>query len=112
MDLYSIKDNFEFDPSCTLITEEQIAWLIAEAERLQGDYENACKTIAEMHMAAVGEITGPKRGVVEDVVDLRREKIDLESKLCGMRGLIEQAHKYIHFVKGWSTHGPASICTE
>ncbi len=37
------------------------------------DYASACKTIADMHAAAVGEVTGPRRGVVEDVEDLRVE---------------------------------------
>ena len=44
-----------------------------EVERLKTDYTGACQTIAEMHAAAVGEITGPKRGVVEDVIDLRQQ---------------------------------------
>jgi len=41
----------------------------AEVERYNEEYQSACTTIAEMHRAAVGEITGPKRGVVEDVYD-------------------------------------------
>ena len=40
---------------------------------LKEDYQGACKTIAEMHAAAVGEVTGPNRGVVEDVADLRSD---------------------------------------
>lgn len=43
----------------------------AEAARWKAEYERACQTIADMHAAAVGEVTGPKRGVVEDVADLR-----------------------------------------
>ena len=34
-------------------------------------YVSACGTVADMHAAAVGEIRGPDRGVVEDVTDLR-----------------------------------------
>lgn len=51
--------------------------------QLRRDYESACQTIAKMHEAAVGEVTGPKRGVIEDVEDLRllsekqKEQIDL-----------------------------------
>jgi len=41
------------------------------AEEWKADYEGACKTVAMMHAAAVGEVTGPTRGVVEDVADLR-----------------------------------------
>jgi hypothetical protein len=44
---------------------------IADARELKRSYENACKTIADMHAAAVGEARGPTRGVVEDVQDLR-----------------------------------------
>ena len=48
----------------------------AEAEALQQkeNYDRACQLVAAMHAAAVGEITGPKRGVVEDVADLRAER--------------------------------------
>lgn len=35
------------------------------------EYDFACQTIAAMHAAAVGEVRGPIRGVVEDVADLR-----------------------------------------
>lgn len=45
--------------------------LRAEVERLNADYLNACKLVADMHAAAMGEMRGPKRGVVEDVADLR-----------------------------------------
>ena len=62
--------------------QSEKAELQAEVERLKTDYEGACKTIAEMHAAAVGEIRGPSRGVVEDMADLYREKAELESKLC------------------------------
>lgn len=39
-------------------------------------YEGACVTIAQMHAAAVGEVTGPKRGVVEDVADVRAKMLE------------------------------------
>ncbi|AMW11640.1 hypothetical protein A4E84_20360 [Streptomyces qaidamensis] len=41
---------------------------LAEMRR---SYESACVTIAAMHEAAVGEVRGPIRGVVEDVADVR-----------------------------------------
>src|SRR5574343_1197292 len=47
--------------------------LRAEVERLKGDYHHACKLVADMHAAAVGEVTGPKAGVVEDVAAVRDE---------------------------------------
>jgi hypothetical protein len=46
-----------------------IASMRAQIDRIEADYERACQTIAEMHAAAVGEVRGPKRGVVEDVRD-------------------------------------------
>ena len=51
--------------------EKQIAELEYGLAEMRGNYEGACKTMAEMHAAAVGEVTGPNRGVVEDVADLR-----------------------------------------
>ena len=62
-----------------------IAALKAENERLKEDYERACKTVADMHAAAVGEIMGPKRGVVEDVADIRTELEQLR-KVVGCMG--------------------------
>lgn len=40
-------------------------------DEMEKSWGNACKTVAEMHAAAVGEITGPIRGVVENVADLK-----------------------------------------
>lgn len=62
-----------------------IAALKAENERLKEDYERACKTVADMHAAAVGEIMGPKRGVVEDVADIRTE-LEQYRKVVGCLG--------------------------
>ena len=45
----------------------------AEIERLREDYGRACKLVADMHAAAMGEITGPALGVVEDVAALRAD---------------------------------------
>lgn len=41
------------------------------AREVDADYNRACQTVALMHAAAVGEVRGPTRGVVEDVEDLR-----------------------------------------
>jgi chromosome segregation ATPase len=50
--------------------EARIANLMeAERDEAREDYREACATVAQMHAAAVGEVTGPKRGVVEDVAD-------------------------------------------
>jgi hypothetical protein len=53
--------------------EERARTAEAEAERLRDDYDKACVLVADMHAAAMGEVTGPVLGVVEDVADLRRQ---------------------------------------
>jgi hypothetical protein len=50
---------------------EAILSTVDDARELKRAYEGACKTIADMHEAAMGEVCGPARGVVEDVQDLR-----------------------------------------
>jgi hypothetical protein len=44
-----------------------------DAARLREDYEKACKLVVDMHAAAVGEYTTPKKGVVEDVAEVRKD---------------------------------------
>lgn len=43
-----------------------------DAAHWKEEYERACKLVADMHAAAVGEVTGPFMGVVEDVAELRK----------------------------------------
>jgi len=43
----------------------------AELARSKEAHGTACGLVARMHAAAVGEIRGPSRGVVEDIEDLR-----------------------------------------
>ena len=50
----------------------------AEIAELKADYGRACHTVALMHKAAVGEITGPTRGAVEDVADLLTRCLEAE----------------------------------
>jgi hypothetical protein len=46
--------------------------LQADVAEMRQNHDGACKTIAEMHAAATGVPgSAPKRGVVEDVADLR-----------------------------------------
>ena len=58
------------------------------------EYGRACHLVAQMHAAAVGEVTGPKLGVVEDVAEVRRQLADLTQTSfdlcpeCGWRTLI------------------------
>lgn len=71
--------------------------LTKENESLRNDYEGACKTVAEMHREAVGEVTGPKRGVVEDVTDVIAAKdshlklaIEALDRIIGMCGKVNR----------------------
>ena len=61
--------------------QSAIESLQVENERLKDEYGNACKLVAEMHTAAVGQVIGPKRGVVEDVADIRAERDALAAKV-------------------------------
>lgn len=52
--------------------QAQLRRVEGERDEAKGNYDRACMTIASMHSAAVGTVgNGPKRGVVEDVEDLR-----------------------------------------
>ncbi|MCC6490697.1 MAG: hypothetical protein IT364_24640 [Candidatus Hydrogenedentes bacterium] len=61
----------------------QISTLEREKAEAQDNYEGTCKTIVQMHAAAVGEVTGPKRGAVEDIEDLRAEAERLDKLVHG-----------------------------
>jgi len=50
---------------------KELEYAEEEAERFKEEHQGACHLVAQMHAAAVGEVTGPNRGVVEDVEDLR-----------------------------------------
>jgi len=63
----------------------QISELDLGLGQFKESYEGACETIASMHAAAVGEIRGPIRGVVEDIEDLRSEKISLATEAEDLR---------------------------
>ena len=74
---------------------------------LAAKYERANLTIAAMHAAAMGEICGPRRGVVEDVEDMRKERDYLAAKLrvtevdlCrfidDLKAKLEAAHAELH----------------
>jgi hypothetical protein len=46
-------------------------------KQMSDNYSNACKLVADMHRAAMGRVCGPRRGVVEDVADLRAALIGM-----------------------------------
>lgn len=57
----------------------------AELERVKKDYEGACKLVADMHAAAVGEVRGPIDGPVEDVAAVRQRLIDAQEMMQHMK---------------------------
>jgi len=54
----------------TEAAEEYIKELRADVARLKEDHGGVCALLARIHAFAVGEVTGPNRGVVEDVEDV------------------------------------------
>jgi len=69
---------------------DEVDFLRFEIEQLKEDNGRACQTIAEMHAAAVGEVTGPRRGVVEDVEDLRLERDALKQQVSELEGQLSR----------------------
>lgn len=61
---------------------QTILSLREQLEAMRANYTSARELVAKMHAAAVGEISGPRRGVVEDVEDLRQRALRAESELA------------------------------
>ncbi|MER5213677.1 hypothetical protein ABT063_24675 [Streptomyces sp. NPDC002838] len=72
------------------ITSDQLDELYYELAEMRGSYERACQTIAAMHKAAVGEIRGPIRGVVEDVEDVRKRAEQADAVTAETKRLMER----------------------
>ncbi|KAA6215130.1 hypothetical protein CP973_00225 [Streptomyces albofaciens JCM 4342] len=69
----------------------------AEAARHAADHAAACQQIAAMHAAAVGEVRGPRRGIVEDVADIRQRALDAEEQLAAYRAVYGHGtHEHQH----------------
>lgn len=51
-----------------------------ERDRARRDHGGACHLVAKMHHAATGAVTGPARGVVEDVAGVRARLLAAESR--------------------------------
>jgi hypothetical protein len=61
----------------------RFAEAVHDAARFHADHQGACQTIAQMHAAAVGEAgCAPRRGVVEDVADVRTRMVNAEHALA------------------------------
>lgn len=61
----------------------------ADAERYKADALSAAELVAKMHAAAVGEVRGPIRGVVEDVQDVRTCWLNAEARIKELEELPE-----------------------
>lgn len=68
---------------------DELKQMRAERDEAQCGYERACITVVRMHSAATGQAGfGPKRGVVEDVGDLRAERDALLALLRETKPLV------------------------
>ena len=56
-----------------------------ERDEARRDHEGACLLVAKMHHAATGSTGGPKRGVVEDVEDVRLRAEEAETRAEDLR---------------------------
>ena len=60
-----------------------------ERDQLKEDYQRTCHLVAQMHMAAMNGVIGPKRGVIEDIADLREERDTLAAQNEALRSALE-----------------------
>jgi hypothetical protein len=66
------------------LTQQHLDELYFDIDNLHAAQESACGTVAKMHEAAVGEVTGPIRGVVEDVADIRARALRAEAAVAAV----------------------------
>jgi len=85
--------------------ERKLAAMTAERDELKSSHGYACKLVATMHEAAVGEIRGPSLGVVEDVRALREER---DAALIKLDQLCIQARPDI--APGWTALPSVEWC--
>ena len=65
--------------------EKKCARLVRENDQLREDHGHACEMIAKIHEAAMGEVCGPVRGVIEDVEDLRADRDNWKAQYDALR---------------------------
>jgi hypothetical protein len=75
-------DQYPNGMSATEAAVEYIKELRREVERWKEAHGEACLLVDKMHAAAVGEVTGPKRGVVEDVSEAKNMASPLSADLA------------------------------
>lgn len=62
-----------------------------EIARLNTEYQEVCRLVAQMHLAAVGGVVGPKLGVIEDVKAMK-ESHDKYKALCDQMAYSMEMH--------------------
>lgn len=66
-----------------------------KVDELEDECAHACLLVSQMHRAAMNDVIGPKRGVVEDILDLRAERDALQQQLEAKQAEIERLMKNI-----------------
>ena len=77
-------------PTKEMVNARRIAELEAEVETWKEEYAVACNTIAKMHVATIGKVGDPIRGVVEDVKDLRTRFEQLQEENDRLRPIVSK----------------------
>jgi hypothetical protein len=76
--------------SCS--ADKALVDLVGERDNWKRDYQEACKCVAEMHGAAVGGWgNAPKRGIVEDIEDVVKERDAMKAAYDTMFRVAEKA---------------------
>lgn len=79
-------------PGCQRHWHERNRELVCERDEARTNFENACRTVASMHAATVGEVTGPRLGVVEDVANLRQQPAERDAEIERLRKMWTGTH--------------------
>ena len=75
--------------ACASVVPPDVAALQDQLTEMRARYDDACALVARMHAAAVGEVCGPIRGVVEDVEDVRTCWLNAEARIKHLESLPE-----------------------
>ena len=76
-----------------------------ERDQLKEDYQRTCHLVAQMHMAAMNGVIGPKRGVIEDIADLREERDSLAAQNEAMQKALNKIHDIAAPYDDWVKFG-------
>lgn len=63
-------------------------------KELHEKYVGVCKLVADMHAAAMGKVTGPRFGPVEDVKELKARYDSMIERHGKLREAIQKAHSF------------------